>query len=93
MYRRKKRGGTRGRGRGISRGRGARQRQMPLTADNSDAGGTSNDADLSFKQSTSQSTALPEQNVEINEERELSLPRLKSTVIAENSTLASSKTY
>lgn len=81
---------------------------MPLTADNNDTEGASNDpegasndaegasneANASLKQSTSQSTSLPDQNrVDLNEERELSLPRLKSTVIAENSTLASGTTY
>lgn len=84
----------RGRGRGVSKRRGPRPRQPSMTADDTDAEGTSNDGNVCFEQSPSQSTSLPGQkHVEYNEERELSLPRLKPTVIAENSTLASSKIY
>ncbi|VVC28441.1 Hypothetical protein CINCED_3A018679 [Cinara cedri] len=80
----------RGRGRGISKRRGPRPRQPSLTADDTDAEGTSNDGNVSFEQLPSQSTSLQGQsNAEYNEERELSLPRLKPTAIGENSTLAS----
>lgn len=81
----------RGRGRGIRRG--PRPRQPSLTADDTDVEGTSIDGNVSFEQLPSQSTSSTGQNnIEYNEERELSLPRLKPTVIVENSTLATSKT-
>lgn len=53
-------------------------------ADDTDAEGTSTDGNMSFKQ------VMPparKKRVEYNEERELSLPRLKPIVIPENSTI------
>jgi len=58
------------------------------TADDTDAEGTSTDGNVSFKQMMPQAR---KKHVEYNEERELSLPRLKPIVIPENSTLLSCK--
>ena len=60
-----------------------------VTADDTDAEGTSTDGNVSFKQMMS---STRKKHTEYNEERELSLPRLKPTVIPENSTFQSSKT-
>lgn len=57
-----------------------------MTAEDTDAEGTSNSCNVSLKQSLSRK----KNSMEYNEERELSLPRLKSTVIPENATLLSS---
>jgi len=58
------------------------------TADDSDAEGTSTDGKVSFKRVKSPTR---KKHVEYNEERELSLPRLKPIVIPENSTFLSCK--
>lgn len=77
----------RGRGRGMSKRRGPRPRQLssPGTAGDSDA-------DVSFDRVLSPSISpTRKKHKEYNEERELSLPRLKPTVIPENSTLLACK--
>ncbi|CAI6350203.1 unnamed protein product [Macrosiphum euphorbiae] len=94
MSPRKRRGGSRGRGSGIAKRRGPKPRQpmFPDTATADDAGaeGTSTDGNVSFKQVMSP-PQLPsrKKHADYNEERELSLPRLKSIVIPENSTILS----
>lgn len=93
---RKRRGGSRGRGRGIAKRRGPKPRQHlsqdTATADDTNAEGTSTDANVSFKQAMSPpQSPTRKKHVEYNEEIELSLPQLKSNVIPENSTLFSSK--
>lgn len=61
------------------------------TADDSDVDGTSStDGDVSLSRTVSTSST-PARKKLIDEERELSLPRLKPTVIPENSTLQSCK--
>jgi len=96
LYCRKRRGGSRGRGRGIAKRRGPKPRQPmspdTATADDTDAEGTSTDGNMSFKQvmSPPQSPSR-KKHADYNEERELSLPRLKSIVIPENSTILSRK--
>ncbi|KAE9545178.1 hypothetical protein AGLY_000721 [Aphis glycines] len=94
MSPKKRRGGSRGRGRGTAKRRGPKSRQ-PLspdtpTADDTDAEGTSTDGNVSYKQvmSPTQSSSR-KKHVDYSEERELSLPRLKPTVIPENSTFLS----
>ncbi|XP_022166291.1 uncharacterized protein LOC111030890 [Myzus persicae] len=94
MSPKKRRGGSRGRGRGISKRRGPKPRQPmspdTATADDTDAEGTSTDGNVSFKQVMSPpQSPTRKKHVEYNEERELSLPRLKPTVIPENSTFLS----
>jgi len=62
------------------------------TADDAGAEGTSKDGNVSFKPFMSP-PQLPsmKKHADYNEERELSLPRLKSIVIPENSTILSCK--
>jgi len=61
-------------------------------ADDTDAEGTSTDGNVSFKQVTSPpQSPTKKKHAEYNEERELSLPRLKPIVIPENSTFLSCK--
>lgn len=90
MSPKKRRGGSRGRGRGLAKRRGPKPRQPmspdTVTADDTDAEGTSTDGNVSFKQMMS---STRKKHTEYNEERELSLPRLKPTVIPENSTFQS----
>ncbi|XP_025192583.1 uncharacterized protein LOC112592646 [Melanaphis sacchari] len=94
MSPKKRRGGSRGRGRGIAKRRGPKPRQ-PLssdtpTADDTDAEGTSTDGNVSFKQRRSPpQSPTRKKHADYSEERELSLPRLKPTVIPENSTFLS----
>lgn len=94
MSPKKRRGGSRGRGRGIAKRRGPKPRQPmspdTATADDTDAEGTSTDGNVSFKQvmSPPQSPSR-KKHADYNEERELSLPRLKPIVIPENSTTLS----
>jgi hypothetical protein len=62
------------------------------TADDTDAEGTSTDGNVSFKQAMSPPRSpIRKKHADYSEERELSLPRLKPTVIPENSTFLSSK--
>lgn len=92
--------GTRGRGRGrgtsIKRG-SIRSRLLSssctATTEDTDVEGTSTDSNIPLKQSLSPSISRKKNITEYNEERELSLPRLKSTIIPENSTLLSSNIY
>jgi len=94
MSPKKRRGGSRGRGRGITKRRGPKPRQ-PLspdtpTADDTDVEGTSTDGNVSFKQAMSPpQSPIRKKHADYSEERELSLPRLKPTVIPENSTFLS----
>lgn len=63
-----------------------------ITADDTDADGTSTDGNGSFKRRLSQSPSpTRKKQTEYIEERELSLPRLKPTTIPENSTFLSCK--
>lgn len=90
-----RRGGMRGRGRGMPKRRGPKPRQPSspgtATADDTDAEGTSTDGNAFPKRIMSPSSSSPprKKRMELNEERELSLPRLKPTVIPENSALLS----
>lgn len=84
------RGRGRGRGRGASSGRGRRKRLPSSTSittpENSDDECTSSNGNVSISpQFTGKKQA------EYNEERELSLPRLKCTAAPENSTFLSRK--
>lgn len=93
FYRRRRtRGGMRGRGRGIAKRRGPRPRQhsSPATADESDADGIVSFERVNHHQSPSKSPNRKKHR-EYNEERELSLPRLKPTIIPDNSTLLTCK--
>lgn len=87
---RKRRGGLRGRCRGISNRRGPKSRQTSspstVTADDSDADGTYIDDNVSRSP-----RPIGKKPGDYNEERELSLPRLKRIAIPENATYLSSK--
>ncbi|XP_025408335.1 transcriptional adapter 3-like isoform X2 [Sipha flava] len=87
-----RRGGLRGRGRGMPKRRGPKPRQPSspcvATADDTDAEGTSTDGNAFPKMIVSPTSSPPtKKRIEYNEERELSLPRLKPTVIPENSAI------
>lgn len=91
-----RRGGIRGRGRGMPKRRGPKPRQPSSlctpTADDIDAAGTSTDGNAFPKRIMSPTSSSPptKKRMDFNEERELSLPRLKPTVIPENSAILSS---